>query len=142
MLIEKKVHNLLIETCVSVPPETGGIIGGHNDIIDIFAFDKSSGTSFNNSYRPNTMYLNKLINLWAKNEIVFYGVFHTHFFDKIILSAPDKGYIFRIMSAIPPTILKLYFPLIFPKDRMEAYVAVRKENETHIEKDTVIIVDK
>ena len=141
MLIERKVHNRLIETCIPVPPETGGIIGGRNNIISIFEFDKLSDNISNNSYKPNTVYLNEVINLWEKNNIEFYGVFHSHYSGGNVLSVPDKEYILRIMKAVPLTISKLYFPLIFPKESMLAYIAVRKGNEVHIEKDTVIMVD-
>jgi len=139
MVIEQKVYTELIKFCPTVPPETGGIIGGQNNIISMYKFDKLSDNSFYSSYEPNTAYLNGIISLWEENDIEFYGVFHSHFLGGDVLSEPDKEYIMRIMEAVTPIITKLYFPLIFPRNGIVPYMAVRKKSRVTIKRDTLII---
>ena len=141
MLIARKTYNTIIETCPLSPPETGGILGRNGDIVNIYEFDKISGNCFYNSYEPDVSFLNDIIKKWTKNGIEFHGIFHSHLSTETALSMPDKGYIFNIMRAIPVEILKLYFPIVFPRESMLSYIAVRKGNAIKIEDDIITLID-
>ncbi len=141
MLIKKKLHDLLVESCPSTPPETGGIIGGRNNIITVYELDKLSGNCSYSSYRPNINYLNDIIREWERNKIEFYGIFHSHYLGGNVLSNPDKEYIQQIMKTVPSTVLKLYFPLIFPQYCIVPYAAEKIEHSIHIIEDVLTFVD-
>ena len=141
MLIERELYNKIVTTCPNVPPETGGILGGYKNVINTFKFDKFEDNCCKNSYRPNVSHLNDVIQQWANDGIEFYGLFHSHVPDEKNLSMPDKGYIQNIMAQIPSDILRLYFPIIFPNDKMVGFVARRNGNGINIEEDIISFVN-
>lgn len=77
----------------------GGIIGiDKNGLICEFQYDNS--VSYNCfEYRPNTEFLNKIINYdWSEREISFAGFVHSHPHNSIISDA-DIKYAQKIMKA-------------------------------------------
>lgn len=126
MKIQKNVFEEIIKAVPYVPPESGGIIGGTNQVVTHFVLD--NGTFLSNGYdiyAPDTLFLNNTIQRWKQDGIDFYGVFHCHFSNSILLSNGDKRYITQIMNAMPQYINKLYFPIIFPRENMIVYRADR-----------------
>ena len=81
MLMNSKVYEDIIRNVPKYPPEIGGIMGGKNNIIQCIFFDDGIKTEKYCSYNPNTELLNEVINKWIFQDIEFYGIFHTHFFD-------------------------------------------------------------
>ncbi len=140
MRIKLSVYRELLNL-PSVPPEVGGILGSHNDIIDVFiketvdANNRSSGV-----YIPNVEFLNKCINRWYLEGGVFSGMFHTHALNWPELSCADNSYIHEIMSAMPININRLYFPIVFPNSHIKVYCAYRKEKIVYIDSDKIQIV--
>ena len=43
MKITNAIYDLIMQHCPLVPPETGGIIGGHGELITAVIFDRKSG---------------------------------------------------------------------------------------------------
>ena len=115
MVITKETYNAIVELCPLVPPESGGILGGHEGIVDTYGFDKIDSNCLSNSYRPNVLFLNDVIHHWADIGIEFCGIFHSHSPSETSLSLPDRGYICRIMENIPNSIKRMNFPLVFPR---------------------------
>lgn len=133
MKIQKSVFEEIISTVPYVPPESGGMIGGTNQVITHFVLD--NGTFLSNGYDiyvPDTLLLNKTICKWKKDGIDFYGIFHSHFPGGTCLSNGDKRYIIQIMNAMPQYINKLYFPIIFPKENMIVYRADRVGKDIYL----------
>ena len=138
MKITESVYKELI-SLKSVPPETGGIIGAKEDIIDTVFWDNSNCDGV---YVPNIEIINKVIAQWANDGISFCGMFHTHAPQWPNLSKEDENYIREIMSAMPESIERLYFPLVFPKERIKAYAALKKGQLIYIKEEKLGILQK
>lgn len=125
MQIYKDILNDIRDSMPSIPPETGGILGGKNGQICIWEFDagyKESGCI----YRPNVDYLNGIIAAWINDGFDFMGILHIHFGGSRYLSKGDMIYIEKIMKAMPGSVRRLYFPLITqPEKDFISYKAVR-----------------
>lgn len=133
MKIQKSVFEEIIKTVPYVPPESGGIIGGTNQVVTHFVLD--NGTFLSNGYDiyvPDTLFLNKTIQRWKEEGVDFYGIFHSHFPNGTRLSNGDKRYITRIMNTMPQYVSKLYFPIILPKENMIVYRADRVGKNIHL----------
>jgi hypothetical protein len=99
--ITRDVYDQLLRDCPDVPPEVGGILGGHGDVVSTFALDAPGNPDANNQYAPDTGRLNSIISGWADRGVDFYGIFHTHFPYGYYLSPEDEVYIRQILSAMP-----------------------------------------
>lgn len=77
----------------NIPPESGGILGGRNDVVTNICLDKGILGKHPCSYTPDTRFLNQKINQWAETGIQFMGMFHVHFGGTESLSEGDKEYI-------------------------------------------------
>lgn len=76
-------------------PECGAILGSRDgdNYINAYCFDKSGSNSANaNEYRPNIEFLNKALDGWKQNHILFIGLLHSHPIDKSTLSTADVNY--------------------------------------------------
>lgn len=140
MNIKKKTYDTILNKVPASMPESGGIIGGSNGVIEVVEFDKgniiySEKCCF---YAPDVKKLNQCIKKWKENNIDFYGLFHTHFYGVRSLSEGDRCYIEKIMKAMPATKHKLFFPVIvFPEKEMVVYVAELYRNHVIIETEDI-----
>ena len=140
MTINKNTYYTILNSCLGYDVETGGIIGGTNNIISEFVFDKGTESGTKWLYYPNIEKLNLCIQNWQDNEVEFYGIVHSHFQEKKELSFGDSRYIQEIMSAMPASIKHLYFPVIIPGDGLVAFKASQKEKAICIEPDTITLI--
>lgn len=142
MKIIDKIYKQVIERCSSYQMETGGIIGGKNEIVCEFFFDighKGEGTG---CYIPRVDFLNYCIADWQQKEIQFYGIFHSHY-QHSELSCGDIRYINRIMSAMPTKIIRLYFPIVYPLDsKIISFMAIRDGDTIKIANDVINVVQE
>ncbi len=125
------------------PPETGGILGSkkNNTITDIILDRTQKSFGISCYYEPDVDFLNKCIDEWAGNGILFKGVFHTHFAGVKTLSSADKKYISSIMKNMPEEIVYLYFPVfVLPNRELVCYKAERADSEVSIYLEDVIII--
>ena len=139
MKITSEIYKLLLE-CPQVPPEIGGILGGKNDIIEKMIVDEGKKSCIGIQYVPDVMFINKCIGEWDDLHIEFYGMFHTHLDRWKTLSDRDKEYIKRIMNVMPGQVEDLYFPLVFPKNKVKFFKAVKSNNKIHISEEKIEIV--
>lgn len=124
MKIYRNILSEIVNTIPCVPPETGGLIGGKDGIVTCYILDK--GTALSNGYdiyAPDTSLLNRTIQQWNRQGINLYGLFHSHFPDGTTLSDGDVKYIDNIMRAISQHFDYLYFPIVFPREKMIVYRA-------------------
>ncbi len=112
MKITKSVYLKIINEIGNAPIESGGIIGRKNGII--CAFYKDSYTS-PLEYRPSVEILNKVIARWAKRNIAFAGIVHSHPNGLAVLSTGDELYAEKIMESAPLSGV-LYFPIVTLKN--------------------------
>ena len=138
MKILPSVYNEIIENCPYVPPECGGIIGGNNNLISIYCFDKMKIIFDKAEYIPNTDFLSKVIDDWNKSGIRFYGIFHSHCTGCEELSDADILYIQQIMSELTDTYNYLFFPIVLPKEKIVFFKASMSNNSLTIMKENVI----
>lgn len=139
MKIQQEIFKQILENSPTPPPEVGGIIGGKDNIITCYFADKGSKDNCYDSYYPDVVLLNKQISVWKKNDIDFYGIYHTHFEGDNVLSYSDRKYIINIMQAMPDYISQLYFPIVF-KNSMLVYKAIKKEYTIQILEETLEII--
>lgn len=135
MKIAESLLNAIISGCQPFPPETGGIMGGHDELITDVIFDTYPGLSEQATYSPNVVYLNDCIVRWRNQGIEFRGIFHSHPVNQYSLSGADREYITNIMSAMPTNIEELYFPIIVPTKTMFVYRAMRLKSKILIVSD-------
>lgn len=143
MYIANKVYKKIIDNVPYKLPESGGILGGYNNIIYYVEFD--NGIQQQNlhkcHYAPNVEYLNKCIEKWSERQIDFYGIFHTHFYGISTLSKGDKQYIKNIMHKMPPSKIQLYFPVIvLPERKMIPYLCIKEQAEIRIVEEEIQFV--
>lgn len=142
MQIRKSIYIYLMQSTPVSPIETGGILGGRNGIITHCKFDtgKNSIRSYG-IYTPDTTFLNQYIQTWAKNDISFYGIFHSHYPISTELSLSDKRYISQIMVALFPQVTTLYFPIVIPHSHMSVYRACIDSSGVSIFRDEIEIIN-
>lgn len=140
MKILRAVYESLLCETPTLPPETGGILGGRCGTITHYRLDKGRCTLASPAhYQPDIELLNRVIQQWQSNKIDFHGVFHSHYPHDTELSFDDRKYITKIMLAMPPEICSLYFPLILPRRAMISYQANRYGSGVHIVCDKIEI---
>ena len=140
MRIKTETHNKILHACSAATFETGGILGGRNNVISEFLFDEGLASGTAGCYHPDTNILNQCLMEWQHQKIDFYGIVHSHFTDIAALSQGDKEYIRMILLAMPPEIKSLYFPLVLPEQRMIAFKAKRSGKTINITSDGITIL--
>ena len=140
MKITREIYNSILQKCSGFSVETGGIIGGKNNIISEFEFDMGTNSSTEWNYYPDVERLNSCIENWQNEDVEFYGIIHSHFQDTQQLSFGDGMYIQKIMLSMPAHINHLYFPIVLPQREIIAFRAIRLESEINIIKDDIKIV--
>ena len=138
MLIQQSTYEALLKEIPCAPPETGGILGGTNEIITMYQVDFASLHNRNyDYYYPNLTFLNHTIQKWSDAGIEFYGLFHSHFPGGTELSLQDKRYISKIMYAMPQVIDRLFFPIILTGE-IVSYQAFKCDKNVCIVRDDII----
>lgn len=133
MKIRKKVYHDILTMVKETSPESGGIIGGRNGVIEFAEYDAGIPQGRMCSYSPDVQRLNQVITKWEQQDITFCGMFHTHYFRVETLSEGDISYIKKIMDSMPERIEKLYFPLVvLPQKEMIVYTAIKSKEQKNV----------
>lgn len=143
MKISNSIIDIINNSVLDYPQETGGILGStDDDVIDRIVMDIPAENGESKcSYTPDVEFLNQKIVEWQTAEIAFMGIFHTHFVGVETLSCGDKSYINAIMKSMPMEIEFLYFPIfVLPDKRLICYKAQRKGNCVEIVRDEMQII--
>jgi len=141
MKIKKQIYDQILKTLPTIYAETGGILGGKNNIITEFEFDRGTSLSSTQHYYPNTKRLNDCIEKWQNRDIQFYGIVHSHLQEERTLSFGDRLYIQTIMQAMPMSIKFLYFPIVLPQKEIVSFKAVRLDNEINVASSDIKIIN-
>jgi len=142
MRIQEQVYRQILSLISEETIETGGILGGKNNVITEFEFDKGTSLSSKKKYYPNTKRLNDCIEKWQNRDIQFYGILHSHLQEERALSFGDKLYIQTIMQAMPMSIEFLYFPIVLLQKEIVSFKAVRLDNEINIVNSDIKIINE
>jgi len=102
----KSVIDKIKSTIGQEPIESGGIIGGKDNTITHFCFDNANNHS---DYVPNVELMNKVIEEWANEDVMLYGVIHSHPFYSPKPSKEDLRYALKLKENNP-----FLDPIIFP----------------------------
>ncbi len=143
MKISKNMYDFICSNINEYNFEIGGILGSSSDgvIINIVLDKPIEKQRCKFKYTPNVTYLNNIIEEWAKNNISFSGIFHTHFSGSRNLSSVDKDYIKLIMTVAKDYADYLFFPIFtLPDEVLTIYKCGIKENELIITVDNIEIV--
>jgi hypothetical protein len=141
MKIKRNVYEEILSLQRVLPPETGGILGSKDGVIVASCFDAGIQSKKMCSYIPDTDKLNSVIKQWQQKNVLFMGIYHTHFFNVDTLSNGDVEYIEKIFYSMPSVIDHLYFPLVvMPNKKIVCYVAKLVSKKLAIEKDDLEII--
>lgn len=140
MKIEKCFYESFLSSCPYTPPEIGGILGGKNGVVTDIVIDNRNAVLNKAVYIPDIDFLNSKIEEWEKQNIEFYGIFHTHISEST-LSNDDRINIEKVMCSMPKSIIKLYFPIVISQKEMIVYVAERKKNKINIYLENIDIIE-
>ncbi len=143
MLIKMNIYKSLISAFPTVPPEAGAVIGADNHgIVSTFVYDSGTPCYEMAQYMPNVGHLNRIIQAWQSEGIYFCGIAHSHPSGQFELSLSDISTIHAIIKSMPNSIHRLYFPLVFPGERIISYLAVISEDrKVLISPDYIELVD-
>ena len=139
MVISLSLYYRIVHAFRPVPPENGGIIGLINGEVCVFCLDKAAAITDRNRYIPNAAFLSDEATKWAENGIRFAGVVHSHPQNQKELSSQDRRYICEIVKALQCDSEPLFFPIVFPGEKMLSYAARYDGNEIIIEPDEITI---
>ncbi len=140
MRILQKIYHSLLYDIPPAPPETGAILGMRNGIVCACFLDSGSVQNDRAIYTPNTEVLNHTIRHWENEGIQFCGIAHSHPPGQEKLSHADTVYINAILTAMPASISALFFPLVFPGEKLLFFLAKRQGKRAEISPDDIIIL--
>ena len=111
----------IVESIATLPPESGGLLGGdrENQRITRYLFDQAAGTS-GATYSPNTDIINTTLDEWDDNggdKII--GFIHSHPGGYAQPSPGDQVYAARILEAIP-AMSRIFLPIAVFKGKPES----------------------
>lgn len=132
MQISRELYSEILHSTENPPPESGGILGGHDGIITAFVSDKGKKIDASYKYEPDIAVLNETIDKWLREDVDFMGVYHSHPKNQEKLSAADIEYINKIMKSVKGYTNRLYFPLVIPKEKMICFYALIVADEIQI----------
>ena len=100
-----------IRTALTVP-ETGGILGGNENLVVTAFHHDDTGRTTARTYTPDTDKLNEVIREWSQRGITFVGFVHSHPSNRNKLSAVDIRYAEKIKSCcgMSKILMLLYLP--------------------------------
>lgn len=138
----------IIESCYRallslppVPPETGGLLGGRDGIIDTWYLDRAAPVLDRAVYIPDLPYLNRQLEIWSAQQMDFMGMFHSHLREEPRLSQADQAYIGKIFAVKPAHMAWLFFPVVIPGEKIIPFCAQSKPDGTmEIVSDTLTIL--
>lgn len=139
MKIKESVYRRVLNEIPCVPPESGGVLGGTDDIISVYCFDMGikSGEMF---YWPDVKFLNAVLRDWHYQGIQFYGIFHSHIEGGGALSEADMRYAMRILSSLPDKNGSLLFPVVIPRKQILFYRGKVVDNKLMISEEIVTCI--
>lgn len=142
MKILDGLYRHIVKMISDVPPETGGILGEHNDVICVAEFDSGEIQRNRYTYVPNVDRLNKVISQWISEGIRFAGIFHSHPGKQEDLSIADKAYIQKIMDCMPDDVCVMHFPIVLPGKKMIGYIAEKIDGQVMVTQEQIIIEEE
>ena len=140
MKIQSKIYQHILGIHIFPPFEFGVVLGEKQGIICSVYFDIGEADGRSNYYSPDINAINCVIECWSRKEIRFCGIAHSHPNNQNTLSGDDIKYIKAIMETMPEEINYLYFPIVFPTNKILSYKAERNENAILIANDDVQII--
>jgi proteasome lid subunit RPN8/RPN11 len=103
MLMTREVYESLRDTVGTVPPETGGMLGGQRGtgLVDHVFLDRTADVS-GVTYSPDIDQVNRVLrDEWNPEGINLLGFVHSHPHGSVRPSGPDVSYAERILRGIP-----------------------------------------
>ena len=99
--IYRTVYEEMKSALLRYPPECGGILGAkQGEPISKFYFDES-GVSTPDSYTPDYITINTVLEQWEREDVIMVGIAHSHEEAEIMPSCGDLFYCERILLANP-----------------------------------------
>ena len=144
MIIIREVYDYIINNVPDSKFECGGILGLNSEKIAV-SIQLDMGLHFRGmkicNYYPDVTMLNQCILEWSKKDIVFGGIFHTHFSEIASFSEGDLEYIKKILLAMPKGIDTIYFPIfLLPVKKLIPFKVNLLDEILEVNEDTLEII--
>ncbi len=148
MKISRQVLGRIRDTVGSMPPETGGMLGGNRDVgmVTHFHFDQAA-TQTGATYSPDCELLNRILSEeWNPAGVRLMGFVHSHPRSCRTPSGGDEVYANRILAAIPD-MDRLLLPIVMTdgdKGRFEllGFTATRNADTLAVQKIPIAVEDQ
>ena len=140
--IYRTVYEEMKSALLRYPPEHGGVLGAkRGEPISKFYFDES-GVSTSDSYTPDYVKINAILDQWELEDVVMVGIAHSHEETEIMPSCGDLFYCERIFLA-NPKLEKFILPIVSCVSKeIKVYVCTLKDGHIKISQDRWQIADK
>ena len=137
--INRRVYEEIKEAFETHIPECGGVLGASpSNPITRFYFD-ITGKSSTDSYTPDYLAINKVLDQWAEEDIRMVGIIHSHADDGDFPSCGELVYCERIMKAGDYD--RFYLPIVTMSPfAMIPYVVEIFDGRINVQKQACIIV--
>lgn len=140
-ILQDIYYNILFDTPMP-SPETGGILGCENLVITKHFQDLGVNSGRIGHYVPSITALNNQIKNWYEHNIMFCGIYHTHYEGDKQLSGGDIVYITNILRQFRSYTDSLLFPLVFPQKEIIFYRVRLQCNDIQINQEDLQIINQ
>ena len=140
MKIKHKTYKEILTHYTSAPPERGGILGKKDGIIVDYIHDNTCPILNRAIYVPDKEFLNKCIEEWAKKDIEFCGIVHSHPDGQDTLSGGDMEYI-KALYEVNSQLKNSYFPLVLNGRELKVYSVERNGEGISAKPDLLEIIE-
>lgn len=139
--IYQTVYDEMKNALLRYPPERGGILGGkQGKPISKFYFDES-GVSTPDSYTPDYITINTILEQWEREDVIMVGIAHSHEETEIMPSCGDLFYCERILLA-NPKLEKFILPIVSAvNEQIKVYICTLKDKRISVRQAVWCIID-
>ena len=133
--IYRATYDEMCAALLQTLPECGGVLGSkQGQPISKFYFDES-GVSTPDSYTPDYMAINAILEEWEKEGIIMVGIAHSHADDDRMPSCGDLYYCERILLA-NPMLDQMILPIASVEaGKVDVFVCSLKNRRVEVVKD-------
>lgn len=145
--ILRRTLEAIRQTVGSLPPETGGMLGGNREtgVVTHFHFDRDANRT-RGTYSPDCEKLNQILaEEWNPSGIQLMGFVHSHPRGVRFPSAGDEVYACKILAAVPD-VDRLLLPIVMAggsdgRFELLPYAVVRDGDSVRVSKLNLLVVD-
>lgn len=137
--IHKSTYDEICAALGTKKPECGGVLGARpNEPISKFYFDVS-GISTDDSYTPDYVKINEILEEWAEDGFRMVGMIHSHGNEGTFPSCGDLYYCEQILRS-NPSVSEFLLPIVTVEPFAIFVYRVRFDEKLHVTADSYQII--